>query len=56
MFDFGFSETLLVSVIGLIVLGPERLPGVVKTVARWVRAVGSMSAAVQQQLSDELQL
>ena len=56
MFDIGFSEILLVFVIGLVVLGPERLPGVVKTAARWIRTVRSMSAAVQQQISDELQL
>ncbi len=33
MFDIGFSELLLVFVIGLIVLGPQRLPVAVKTVA-----------------------
>ncbi len=32
MFDIGFSELLLVFVIGLIVLGPQRLPVAVKTV------------------------
>ena len=33
MFDIGFSELLLVFVIGLIVLGPQRLPVAEKTVA-----------------------
>lgn len=56
MFEIGFSEILLVFVIGLIVLGPERLPGVVRTAAKWIGAVRSMSATVQQQISEELQL
>ncbi|XPE60865.1 Sec-independent protein translocase protein TatB [Shigella flexneri] len=33
MFDIGFSELLLVFIIGLVVLGPQRLPVAVKTVA-----------------------
>lgn len=55
MFDIGFSEILLVFVNGLVVLGPERLPGVVKTRARWIITVRSMSATVERQISDELQ-
>ncbi|MDU2783915.1 MAG: Sec-independent protein translocase protein TatB [Enterobacter sp.] len=43
MFDIGFSELLLVFVIGLIVLGPQRLPVAVKTVAGWVRALRSLA-------------
>ena len=30
MFDMGFAELLLIGVLGLIVLGPERLPGVAR--------------------------
>ena len=36
MFDIGFAELLLISVMALLVLGPERLPVAVKTVALWV--------------------
>ncbi|MGO1309144.1 MAG: twin-arginine translocase TatA/TatE family subunit, partial [Kluyvera intermedia] len=32
MFDIGFSELLLVFIVGLVVLGPKRLPVAVKTV------------------------
>ena len=35
MLDFSFSELLLCFVVALVVLGPERLPGVVRTVGRW---------------------
>jgi len=56
VFDIGFSELLLVLVIGLIVLGPERLPVAVKTVVGWIRALRSMAASVQTELSHELKL
>lgn len=36
MFDIGFWELTLLAVIGLIVLGPERLPVVARTLGRWV--------------------
>ncbi len=41
MFDIGFWELALMAVIGLIVLGPERLPVVARTIGTWVgRAKG----------------
>lgn len=36
MFDIGFSELVLILVIGLLVLGPERLPGAVRTTGLWL--------------------
>ncbi|ELM3721564.1 Sec-independent protein translocase subunit TatB [Edwardsiella piscicida] len=56
MFDIGFSELLLVMVIGLVVLGPERLPVAVRTVAGWIRALRSLATSVQNELSQELKL
>lgn len=56
MFDIGFGELLLVFVIGLIVLGPQRLPVAVKTVAGWVRALRSLATTVQNELTQELKL
>lgn len=37
MFDVGFAELFLLSIIGLLVLGPERLPAVARTVGGFVR-------------------
>lgn len=56
MFDIGFSELLLVFVIGLVVLGPERLPIAVRTVAGWIRTLRSMAASVQNELNQEFKL
>lgn len=51
MFDIGFSELLLVFIIGLVVLGPQRLPVAVKTVAGWIRALRSLATTVQNRLT-----
>jgi sec-independent protein translocase protein TatB len=56
VFDIGFGELLLVMVLGLIVLGPERLPVAVRTVASWVRTLRSLASTVQNELSQELKL
>jgi sec-independent protein translocase protein TatB len=56
VFDIGFSELILVFVIGLIVLGPKRLPVAVKTVAGWIRAIRSLATTVQNELAQELKL
>lgn len=37
MFDVGFAELFLLSIIGLLVLGPERLPRVARTIGGFVR-------------------
>lgn len=56
MFDIGFSELLLIFVIGLVVLGPKRLPVAVKTVVGWIRALRSLATTVQNELTQELKL
>lgn len=56
MFDIGFGELILVFVIGLIVLGPQRLPVAVKTVVGWLRAMRSLASSVQNELAQELKL
>ncbi|CNI35940.1 Sec-independent protein translocase protein TatB [Yersinia massiliensis] len=56
MFDIGFSELLLVLVIGLVVLGPERLPVAVRTVSSWIRTLRSLAATVQNELAQELKV
>lgn len=51
-----FGEILLIFVIGLVVLGPERLPVAIKTVAGWIRVLRSLSMTVQTELAKELKL
>lgn len=56
MFDISFGQLLLVLVIGLVVLGPARLPVAIKTVAAWIKVLRRMSASVQLELNKELKL
>jgi sec-independent protein translocase protein TatB len=54
MFDIGFSEILVIFILALIVLGPERLPRVVREVGRWVGRARAMARQFQDQLEDEV--
>ncbi|KFZ36779.1 preprotein translocase subunit TatB [Shewanella mangrovi] len=57
MFDgIGFSELLLIGILGLVVLGPERLPIAVRTVSGWIRAMKRMANSVKDELEQELKL
>lgn len=56
MFDISFGELLVVFIVGLVVLGPDRLPVVVKTVMGWIRTFRTLSANVQTELKKELKL
>ena len=59
MFDIGFSEILVIAVVALIVIGPERLPGVARTLGhlfgRMQRYVNDVKADIQREIElDEL--
>ena len=47
MFDIGFSELVLVLIVGLVVLGPQRLPIAIRTVMGWVRTIRGLAANLQ---------
>lgn len=55
MFDIGFMELLLIGVVALLVLGPEKLPGAIRTGALWVgrakRSFNKAKAEIEQQLN-----
>lgn len=56
MFDIGFWELILISVVGLVVLGPERLPKAIRSVAQFIGAAKSMANNVKDELSQELKI
>lgn len=56
MFDIGFWELILISVVGLVVLGPERLPVAIRSVSRWVGAARNMANSVKDELSQEMKI
>ncbi|MGL4612693.1 MAG: Sec-independent protein translocase protein TatB [Shewanella sp.] len=57
MFDgIGFMELLLIGVLGLVVLGPERLPVAVRSISGWIRAMKRMANSVKEELEQELKI
>ncbi|MGF1740508.1 Sec-independent protein translocase protein TatB [Vibrio profundum] len=54
MFDFSFGEIVLVFVIGLVVLGPERLPHAIRTVAKFIATAKKMMNNVTQEVTKEI--
>ena len=53
MFDIGFSEILVIAGLSLVVLGPDKLPRVVKTVGRWAGRARAMARQFSDQLAAE---
>ncbi|MEZ9655593.1 Sec-independent protein translocase protein TatB [Vibrio splendidus] len=56
MFDIGFWELVLISVVGLVVLGPERLPVAIRSVSKFIGQAKSMANSVKDELSHELKV
>ena len=54
MFDVGFAEIFLLALIGLIVLGPEKLPGVARTVGGLVRRARTSWYSLRRSIEAEL--
>lgn len=54
MFDIGFSELLIIAVVALLVLGPERLPRAARMAGMWVRRARAQWYSVQADLEREL--
>lgn len=54
MFDIGFSELLIVFVVGLLILGPERLPYAAKKAGLWVRKIRRSINSVQREINAQL--
>ncbi|MFA6985549.1 MAG: Sec-independent protein translocase protein TatB [Arenimonas sp.] len=54
MFDVGFSELLIIAVVALLVLGPERLPKAARFAGLWVRRARAQWYSVKAEFEREL--
>ena len=54
MFDIGFSELILVGIVALLVIGPERLPETVRTAAMWLNRIRRGFNDIKQEVQQEL--
>jgi len=54
MFDIGFWELMVIAVVGLIVIGPERLPGLARKAGYWVGRTRRFINNVRQDIDREI--
>lgn len=56
MFDIGFFELVVIAVVGLLVLGPQRLPQAIRTLGLYLGRIRKTVAGIQQEVNEQLQL
>jgi sec-independent protein translocase protein TatB len=54
MFDVGFSELILIAIVGLLVIGPERLPETIRVTTRWMRNIRRSFEQAKRDVEQEL--
>ncbi len=54
MFDLGFWELILIAIVALLVVGPERLPGLARSAGLWMGRLRRFIQSVKQDISQEL--
>ncbi len=54
MFDVGFWELAIIAVVALLVIGPERLPGVARTAGKWFGKISRFVTSVKADIDREL--
>lgn len=55
MFDIGFSEILLIAVVALVVIGPERLPGVARNIGRFAGRLQRYAHDIKRDFNREIE-
>ncbi len=55
-FGIGIFELVMIAIIALVVMGPERLPGAMREVAKYMKQLRSISHEFQSQFSEELKM
>ena len=56
MFDIGFFELVVIGIVALVVLGPEKLPGAIRSTMKTVRNIKSMANGFRQEVEQQLKI
>ena len=56
MFDIGFWELLVIGILALLVLGPERLPGAIRSTLKTVRSVRNTAYGFKNEVEQQLRI
>lgn len=54
MFDIGFAEIIIIAVVALLVIGPERLPGAIRTASVWLNRIKRGFTDIKREVEQEL--
>lgn len=54
MFDIGFWELFLVAIVGLLIVGPDKLPGFAREAGHWVRKIRHLARDARREVEREL--
>jgi sec-independent protein translocase protein TatB len=54
MFDIGFPELILIAIVGLLVIGPERLPEALRTLGLWIGRMRRSFTSVKAEIEKEI--
>lgn len=54
MFDIGFTEIIIIALVGLVVIGPKRLPEAMRTGAMWIGRIKRTMSNVRRDLENEI--
>ncbi|MEE4279255.1 MAG: Sec-independent protein translocase protein TatB [Halieaceae bacterium] len=55
MFSIGFVELVMVGVVGLLVMGPDRLPGAVREATMWISRIRRHVSELQRQVDEQIE-
>jgi len=56
MFDISFWELCIVGIVALLILGPERLPGAIRSTVKTVRSVKNMATGFKTEIEEQLRI
>jgi sec-independent protein translocase protein TatB len=54
MFDIGFPELLLISIVALLVIGPDELPNAIRSLSLWIGRLRRSFAKIRQEIEKEI--
>ncbi|UYM15670.1 Sec-independent protein translocase protein TatB [Endozoicomonas euniceicola] len=56
MFDMGFGEIIIIVLMALVVMGPERLPQAIRLILRWVYYLKQTASTLKETVEQELNI
>lgn len=54
MFDIGFPELIMISIVALLVIGPEKLPETVRTITLWIGRIQRSFSNIKREIENEI--